>query len=191
MLMLSKNRRRFLALGVLVILVLAFLVFIVQPYIYVLDASKNHLESVQFEYFNNDRLLRKKNYYIENLGIIEEAYTGGEVYLRSDKKSLATAEIQDIFNNLAESSNAELISTQVISDESNSDNSVGLSARLRADIFGLQQLIYEVESSLPRLVIKEASIRRGGRAIFRNKNEQSSSQTLEVRLEVFGYISTQ
>lgn len=189
--MLSKNRRRFLALGILVIVLLAFLLFIIQPYLSVLDTSKNHLDSVQFEYFNNDRLLRKKDYYIENLGIIEEAYSGGEVYLQSNKKSLATAEIQDIFNILAERSNAELISTQVISNESNSDNSVGLSARLRADTFGLQRLIYEVESSLPRLVIKEASIRRGGRATYRNKNEESSSQTLEVRLEVFGYIRTQ
>lgn len=187
---LSKNRKRFLALGILLIVILAGFVILIQPYLYVLNLSEEHLDSVRFEHSNNKKLLRKKDYYLDNLAIMSDAYNSEDVYLESNKKSLATAEIQSIFKELAERSNAELISSQVTTDEVDTENSVGLTTRVRADIFALQRLIYEIESSSPRLVIKKVSIRRGGRAVFRYKNEESSSQTLDVRLEVFGYINT-
>ena len=191
MLGLSKNRRRFLALGILLIVVLAVFTVLVQPYLYFLNASEEYLDAAKFEHFNNSKLLRKKDYYIESLAAMEDVYDDRDIYLKSSKRSLATAEMQDIFKQLANRSKAELISTQIIADEDNADNSIGLSARLRADIFGLQKLIYAIEAGSPRLNIKQVSIRRGGRAIFRYNNEQSSSQTLDVRLQVFGYVGTQ
>ena len=187
---LSKNRKRILALGVLLMIILAGFMFLIQPYLYLLNSSEDHLDAIRFEHANNIKLLRKKDYYLDNLAIMSDAYNSEDVYLESNKKSLATAEIQSIFKELAERSNAELISSQVTTDEVDTENSVGLNTRLRADIFALQRLIYEIESSSPRLVIKKVSIRRGGRAVFRYKNEESSSQTLDVRLEVFGYINT-
>ena len=66
---LSKNRKRFLALGILLIVILAGFVILIQPYLYVLNLSEEHLDSVRFEHSNNKKLLRKKDYYLDNLAI--------------------------------------------------------------------------------------------------------------------------
>ena len=188
---LSKNRRRFLAIGILLIVVLAFFILILQPYYHFLQKSADTLDSVKFEHFNDKELLRKRKFYVEQLGLLGDDFSSDETYLKSTRKSLAAAEIQDIFKQIAEESNAELISTQSAGEDTDADNSVGIRARLKADIFALQMLIYQIEAGAPNLVIKEISVNRGGRAIFRYNNEESSSQTLDVRLKVYGYLDTQ
>ena len=187
---LSKNRRRFLAIGILLILVLAFFVLVLQPYNFYLNKSSEALDAVKFEQFNNLKLLRKRDYYIEQLGLIDDDFNRADAYLKSTRKSLAAAEIQDIFKRIADQSNAELISTQSAGDDNDVNDSVGLSARLKADIFALQALVYQLEAGSPSLVIKEMSVSRGGRAVFRFDDEESTTQTLDVRLVVYGYIDT-
>ena len=162
----------------------------VQPYLGALHKSSDYLDTARFQLANNNKLLLKKEFYLDEIDRLEETYDAEDVYLRSTKKSLATAEIQQIFKILAERSKAELVSTQTISEDSDSENnnSVGLSVRLKADIFSLQKLIYSIEAGSPSLVIKEIAINRGSRAIFRFNNSQSNSQILDVRLQVFGYV---
>jgi hypothetical protein len=159
-----------------------------QPYMTALNKSVDYLETTRFQLTNNNKLLRKKEFYLQEINRLGDIYSAEDTYLRSTKKSLATAEIQQIFKNLAEKSKAELVSTQVTDIDVNNENSVGLSVRLKADIFSLQKLIYAIEVGSPRLIIREISIHRGNRAIFRFSGKGSSSQMLDVRLQVFGYV---
>ncbi len=184
----NNSRKRILALGILFIVALLFVMLFVQPYLGALHKSADYLDSARFQLTNNNKLLRKKEFYLDEIDRLEEIYSAEDVYLRSTKKSLATAEMQQIFKTLAERSKAKLVSTQAITEESDNNNSVGLSVRLKADIFSLQKLIYSIEAGSPSLVIKEMAINRGSRAIFRFNNTQSNSQTLDVRLQVFGYV---
>ena len=110
----SSNRKRMLALGILCIAVLLFVMLFVQPYLLVLNNSVDHLDTMRFQASNNDRLLRKKEFYLQEMDRLDEINTAADTYLHSTKKSLATAEIQQIFKRLAETSQAKLISSQSI-----------------------------------------------------------------------------
>ena len=186
----SNNRQRILALGILFIAVLLFILLFVQPYLGLLNKSAEYLDSMHFQSSNHARLLRKKDFYLDEIDRLEFTSQADDVYLQSTKKSLASAEIQQIFKRLAENSQAELISSQSIGEDVDGDNSVGLRVRLKADIFSLQKLIYQLETASPSLVIKEITINRGSRAIFKFSKANSKSQTLDVRMQVFGYLNS-
>ena len=185
----SSNRQRILALGILLIAVLLFILLFVQPYIGLLNKSAEYLDSMRFQSNNNARMLSKKEFYLGEIDRLEFIRRTEDAYLRSTKKSLALAEVQQIFKGLAEKSQAELISSQSIGEDADGDSSVGLRVRLKADIFSLQKLIYQLETDSPSLVIKEITINRGSRAIFKFNNANSNSQTLDVRMQVFGYLN--
>ena len=186
----STTRSRVLALGILVIVVLLVIMLIVNPYISALKSSEDYVSEQSFQLERNHKILNKREFYIDELDRLENAYSANDIYLRSSKSALATAEMQQIVKQLASKSDAELISTQS-TDESDELNAVGLSVRVKADIFGLQKFIYALEAGSPNLFIKEVLINRGGRAIFRHSNTESTNQSLDVTMRVIGYINNE
>ena len=98
--------------------------------------------------------------------------------------------MQQLVKQLASKSDTELISTQSI-EEDEELNAVGLSIRMKADIFSLQKFIYDLESGSPNLFIREILINRGGRAIFRHSNTESTNQSLDATMRIIGYINNQ
>ena len=184
----STSRSRILALGILVIVVLLFYMLLVNPYISFLSSSQEYVNDQAFQLKRNNILLSKREFYVDELDKLENSYSSDEVYLRSTKNALATAEMQQLIKQLAARSNAELISTQSISEDDEL-NAVGLSIRIKADIFSLQKFIYSLEGGSPNLFIKELLINRGGRAIFRHNNTESNSQSLDVTMRAIGYIN--
>ena len=186
----SSTRSRTLALGILVIVVLLIFIVIVNPYIGALKSSEDYVSEQSFQLNRNSKILSKREFYIEELDRLENAYSANDVYLRSTKNALATAEMQQLVKQLASKTDTELISTQSI-DEDEELNAVGLSIRVKADIFSLQKFIYDLEAGSPNLFIKEILINRGGRAIFRHSNTESTSQSLDATMRIIGYINNQ
>ena len=186
----SSTRSRTLALGILVIVVLLAFLVIVNPYIGALKSSEDYVSEQSFQLNRNSKILSKREFYIEELDRLENAYSANDVYLRSTKSALATAEMQQLVKQLASKSDTELISTQSI-EEDEELNAVGLSIRMKADIFSLQKFIYDLEAGSPNLFIREILINRGGRAIFRHSNTESTNQSLDATMRIIGYINNQ
>lgn len=186
----STTRSRTLALGILVIVVLLVFLVIVNPYIGALQSSEDYVSEQSFQLNRNSKILSKREFYIEELDRLENAYSANDVYLRSTKSALATAEMQQLVKQLASKSDTELISTQSI-EEDEELNAVGLSIRVKADIFSLQKFIYDLEAGSPNLFIREILINRGGRAIFRHSNTESTNQSLDATMRIIGYINNQ
>ncbi len=186
----STTRSRTLALGILVIVVLLVFLVIVNPYISALQSSEDYVSEQSFQLNRNSKILSKREFYIEELDRLENAYSANDVYLRSTKSALATAEMQQLVKQLASKSDTELISTQSI-EEDEELNAVGLSIRMKADIFSLQKFIYDLEAGSPNLFIREILINRGGRAIFRHSNTESTNQSLDATMRIIGYINNQ
>ena len=184
----STLRSRLLALGILVIVLLLMAMLVVNPYISLLKSSEDYVNDQSFQLKRNKILLSKREFYIDELDRLENSYSADDVYLSSTKNALASAEMQQLVKQLASSSDAELISTQSI-DEDEELNAVGVSIRIKADIFSLQKFIYSLEGGSPNLFIKELLINRSGRTIFRHSNTESSSQSLDVSMRIVGYIN--
>ncbi len=185
----SNSKSRILAIGILIIVVLLFVMLIVNPYVSALNSSEDYVSDQAFQLQRANKMLHKRDFYLEELDRLENTFSAEDVYLRSTKKALATAEIQQIIKRLSSKSDAELVSSQPISSEDTEINSVGLSVRVKADIFSLQKLLYELESGSPGLFINDLQINRGSRAIFRFNNQESNSQSLDVTMQIFGYIN--
>ncbi len=186
----STTRSRTLALGILVIVVLLAFLVIVNPYIGALQSSEDYVSEQSFQLNRNSKILSKREFYIEELDRLENAYSANDVYLRSTKSALATAEMQQLVKQLASKSDTELISTQSL-EEDEELNAVGLSIRVKADIFSLQKFIYDLEAGSPNLFIREILVNRGGRAIFRHSNTESTNQSLDATMRIIGYINNQ
>ncbi len=186
----STTRSRTLALGILVIVVLLVFLVIVNPYINALQSSEEYVSEQSFQLNRNSKILSKREFYIEELDRLENSYSANDIYLRSTKSALATAEMQQLVKQLASKSDTDLISTQSI-EEDEELNAVGLSIRVKADIFSLQRFIYDLEAGSPNLFIKEILINRSGRAIFRHSNTESTNQSLDATMRIIGYINNQ
>lgn len=184
----SRARNRLLALGILFILVLLFVMLVVNPYLGVLSASSDYVSDQAFQLQRGNKMLDKKEYYLDEIDRFQDSFSAEDIYLSSAKKALATAEIQQIIKRISSQSDAELISSQPVSADDAEVNRVGLSVRVRADIFSLQKLLYKIEAGKPNLFVEEIQIDRGSRTIFKFQNLESNNQSLNINIKLFGYI---
>lgn len=185
---LSSGRRRLLALGILLIAILLVAAILVEPYVLALNKSVDHVDSLAFQVRQNTKAIRKQEYYSDEINRLGNAHSEDEIYLRSEKIALATAEIQQILKTIAGRSGSELLSSQPILGEQADQGRVGVQLRARANIFGLRKLLHGLEAGIPRLFINEITINRGSRAVFRFNDTESTNEILDVQMLVFGYI---
>ncbi len=185
---LSIGRRRILALGILLIVILLAALVFVEPYIAAYKASVEHVESIAFKVKQGKKAIQKQQFYSDEIERLGRASNQDDIYLRSKRVALASAEIQQILKNIAEKSGSELISSQPVHAEQAEQSRVGVELRARANIFGLRKLLHGLEAGTPKLFINEISINRGSRAVFRFNEAESTSETLDIQMQVFGYV---
>ena len=185
---LSNSRRKILALGVLLILILLATIVLVEPYIGIYNGSVERVDKLAFQVKQAKKAINKQEYYLQEIDRLGQAYREEDIYLRSGRIALASAEIQQIITSIAKASNADLISSQPIVDEQAKQGRVGLEFRTRTNIFGLRKLLHGIETRAPRLFVTDISINQGSRAVFRFNNAESTSQTLDIEMQVFGYM---
>ena len=185
---LSSGRRRFLALGILLIAVLAVMMLIVEPYLQLYATSVDHRDSLAFQLKQNSKTINKQEFYRDEIDRLGSTHSEQEIYLRSERIALATAEIQQMLKRIASNSGSELLSSQPIIDEQADQGSVAVQVRARANIFGLQKLLHGLEAGVPRLFVNELTVNRGSRAVFRFNDTESSNETLDIQTQVFGFM---
>ena len=185
---LSLVRRRMLAVGILLIVILLLAVVLVEPYIIAYNASVEHVESIAFKVKQSKKSIQKQQFYADEIERLSYVRSEDDIYLRSDRAALASAEIQQILKNIAKKSGSELLSSQPVFGEQTEQGRVSVQLRVRANIFGLRKLLHGLEAGTPKLFVNEISINRGSRAIYRFNDAESTSQTLDIQMQVFGYV---
>ena len=185
---LSSGRRRLLALGLLLIAVLLVIMLLVEPYLHLYGKSVDHRESLAFQLKQSTKTVGKRNFYLDEIERLSSTHSEREIYLRSSRNALATAEIQQILKKIAGKSGSELLSSQPFVDEQAEQGRVGVQVRARANIFGLQKFLHGLEAGIPRLFISEITVNRGSRATFRFNNTESSNEILDIQVQVFGFM---
>jgi len=184
----GKKRKRYLALGILFIVAMLFYILVVETYITALHNSKEYVADMRFQMQRNVKLVSMKSYYANMIEQLSDTYVQDEIYLNSTKSALATAEIQQMLKTIADKSDAEVLSSQA-SGGVNNEQTVSIRARIRTNIFGLQKLLYYLETSKPYLFISEISINRGNRSIFRVNKTESNNQLLDIDMNIYGYVN--
>ena len=77
----SNSRSRLLAIGILVIVILLFVTLFVNPYMYLHEKSKDHAESVALQLERNNKMLAKKEFYLDEIDRFDNDYSADEIYL--------------------------------------------------------------------------------------------------------------
>ena len=184
----SNLKSKSIAISILLIVGLLIYTLLVEPYIYILDASTERLDSILFQYERSKRIIEKREYYNNKIAQFSSNVNVGEIFLVNNKPSLAGAEIQNILKNTARKSGVDLISSQSVDTDSALNGVIALKVRARSDIYGLQKFLFSLESGSPTLNISEISINQSSRSIFKFNNTQSKRQTLNFNMNVYGYI---
>ena len=108
-------------------------------------------------------------------------------YLEEKTPALAAADLQQYIKGVIETHQGNLVSAQPVSDTGQElFPKVTVKIHMRGNINTLQQSLYQLESSRPRLFIANIVIQKRNPAATRTN--QKDADLLEVRLDVSGYV---
>jgi general secretion pathway protein M len=126
----------------------------------------------------------------EELAAQRKAEVASVAYLEGESDALAAAALQDQVRAIITRAGGELRSTQILPVEAagpeTSVRRASLRLQLAVDVAGLQQLLYELETSEPYLFVDDINIRE--RRLRRLRDEEEEAPVLDVSLEVSGYM---
>ena len=154
---------------------------------------RKEIEELQFQYIRFSKLVEQRDNISKQLEQLKQQKTDTTGFLEDKPESLAAADLQDRIKNIIESKGGNLISTQVVQQESSATfPAVRIRIQMRAGIKALQEITYSLESGEPTLLLDNVYLQKRNRSITRRSAFKSTAQTMadliEVRFEVTGYI---
>lgn len=190
--MLARLRSRLMALGLLLVVLLAAHGFIVEPLWIRYQDNKAAIAQQQDLYQRYVGISQGRRDLELQLGELEqrEAASGG--YLPGASDTLAAADLQNRLKSLLSDSGGKLKSMQNIpAVEVKSLLRITVRVQLTADTDALQQILYGLESDTPYLFVDNVDIRK---VTSRSRRRRSSApapaanDNLQIRFDVYGYM---
>lgn len=191
---LSPGVRRLLALGLLVLFLLTFYLYLLSPvWRYYADGLRqvglHGRQLAQFEF-----LVENEDRFDEELARMEEADTGGDLFLAGSKPAIASANMQEFVTEEVRKAGGELVSSQEYeADSIDATTAIGLQVQVRCEVQNLVRLMHAIETARPAVFIDEINVdSSSGRTISardaRRGRKKDSAPSLEVRLNIVGYM---
>lgn len=122
---------------------------------------------------------------------ISVAASSSELYLHNPNGALAAAELQGWIKQAIEATGASLVSTQALPSLGSGESSeISVRVRMQGETEAAADVLHDLESRLPVLVIDNLSIRQQrSRRIRRGRQVQDSgSENLDVSFDVTAYL---
>jgi general secretion pathway protein M len=185
----DQRQSRFLAVSLLIIAVLLSYLVTVQPWIGFRAAQSEAVEDLRFQLARYQRLAGRQQELEALLKSAKRHNGGAGYYLAQTKPALASAELEQYLEKLLGNGNAQIVSTQAVSNAGNeSGASVAVKVRMRSDLMTLVSLLHRIETGSPTLFIDNLVItRRGGR----QRNDPAQQQLLDVQFDMVGFLRGQ
>ena len=116
-----------------------------------------------------------------------------DYFLHSEKRALASAELQELIRDIIAASDGRLISSQA-NDAPGADGpeKVSIDARMQGDINALQNVLYRLANNRPIVFVDELLITSlRGRVVGRvNRGAPQSENMLDIRVKISAYLRT-
>jgi general secretion pathway protein M len=181
---------RLLAVALLLLLGLALVRLVVLPVLAAYQETAASIEQSQILLQRYRALAAQRPRLEQELARQQKAEVASIAYLRGESDALASAALQDQVRAIITRAGGELRSTQILPVEpagpETSVRRASLRLQLAVDVAGLQQLLYELETSEPYLFVDDINIRE--RRLRRLRDEEGEAPVLDVSLEVSGYM---
>ena len=106
----------------------------------------------------------------------------------ADSDTLAAADLQQRVKSLVEGQGGALVSTQVLEPiQERPFTRIRINVRMLLSVPVLQQVLYEVESQMPYLVVRQLLVTQRNWRGRRLPRQKLQSDNLDVRMEISGY----
>lgn len=191
-LMENKLSQKWLALGLLALVVLVFSLLVVMPIInkgLELNESK---QALAFRLQQYERVLATKDRVAANVEQIKQAYAE-QGYLNSQETSaLASAELQEFIKKTIVEAGGQLSSTQVLPVSTKDEfTRITISVRMTGNSEVLRTVLYNIETSAPLIVIDQIDIRPMRGVRNRTTRQLDLSNELNVNFQAVSFMRKQ
>ncbi len=185
----DQNLGRWLALGLLLLLVLIFGLLLVMPLANKNTALAKEQESLAFRLRQYQKILAQKNAIMDSMTNVEEQQTEQTYFNSQSTDALASAEMQDFIKKAIEEAGGQLSSTQTTPVSTSSDGFSRITVRVRmtGDSQTLRAVLYKLETATPLIVIDQLDIRpmRGIRNPVTRQMDQSNGLNINFQAVSF------
>lgn len=185
-----ESKHKLYAAIILFIALLILLFIVVLPMYALYSSTKEEVASLQHRLIQYKTISRKTSGLSNKLANLQAFNEDQEYYFDEGKAALVSAELQGILKEVLGRKGAKILSTQPVTSGNRDNRQVKVSVHCRADVNSLRDLIYELESHVPVLIIDKINIGKGYRTTFRNQASKSND-ALDVRFDVSGFLAQQ
>ncbi|MBA4501551.1 type II secretion system protein GspM [Marinobacterium marinum] len=190
---LSPRRSRWLAVGLLALVLLLLVRILLLPLWQHWFGTADAIERLETRIEVYQRLIDALPQEQEHLQALQAATPVTEWLLDETTPALAAARLQQLLHSRAGQSGVQVVSTQILNtDASETVQPVAVQAHLRAELTALVGLLYQLESGQPLLFIDSITLLSNPRAQSRTRLARSTDtrpHQLDVRLNVTGYAA--
>lgn len=181
--------QRWLALGLLALVLLIVIFVAIVPLVSTGLGYHEQKQELAFRLQRSKQIVARKDDVVENIDRIKQQYQSLNYFSTRDTVALASADLQKFIKSTISQAGGQLTSTQVLPSSSESGfNRVTVKVRMSGDIEDLRSVLYEIETSVPVMIVDQIDIRpvRGKRNRKTRKIEPSNK--LNVNFQVTGFM---
>jgi len=186
-----ESKHKLYAAVILFIVLLILLFVVVFPMFALYSSTKEEVASLQHRLLQYKTISQKTSGLSSKLDKLQTFNENQEYYFAEGKAALVFAELQGIIKDVLNRQGAKILSTQPVTSGKQDERQIKVSAHCRADIISLRNLVYELESHIPVLIIDKINISRGYRTTFRDQLSKGSNEVLDIRFDVSGFLKAQ
>ncbi len=184
----DQNLQRWLAVGLLLVMVLAIGLLLIMPIVNKSKELAEEQESLLFRLRQYQKILAQKEAIVESMANIEEQQAGQTYFNSQDTDALASAEMQETIKKVIEEAGGQLSSTQTTPVSTRNDFSrITVRVRMTGDSMALRSVLYKLETATPLVVIDQLDIRpmRGVRNPVTRQMEPSNQLNINFQAVSF------
>ena len=188
----SLESKHKITAGIVLLITLVLLLFLlILPTYALFESTKEEVASLQHRLLQYKTISSKTRGLSNKLAKLQAFNEDQEYYFEQGKAALVSAELQGIVKGVLERQGAKILSTQPITSGIQDERQVKIAVHCRADIMSLRNLVYELESHIPVLIIDKIKIGRGFRTTFRNQQSNRTNDTLDIRFDISGFLAVE
>ncbi|QWF69914.1 general secretion pathway protein GspM [Methylomonas paludis] len=185
----NEHKQRWLALGLLVVVIGLFVAVVLVPLITTGWAYHDEKNDLLFRLQRQQKIAARRDVVSQALDAAKQQFQDQAYFSNRDTEALASADLQNIVKTAVTDAGGQLTSTQGLPGKTdNNFTRVAVRVRLTANIETLRTILLTISNSVPVLIIDQIDITplRGTRNRPNNKVEPSAQ--LNVSFQVVSFM---
>ena len=181
--------QRWLALGLLVLVLLLVIFVVISPLVSTGLEYYEQKQELAFRLQRSINIVARKDSVAENVERIKQQYQQQNYFSTRDTEALTSADLQKFIKTAISKAGGQLTSTQVLPGRNEDGlNRVTVKVRMSGDIEALRSVLQDIESSMPVMIVDQIDIRpvRGKRN--RKTRRIEPSNKLNINFQVAGFM---